>query len=338
MHQTQHTSSERRTSGRLGATSQTIEEAIRRLAAPQHGVVTRRQLLRAGLTPHQVKRRAATGRLRRLHRGVYLAGSALSPHARKMAAALACGPGAVVSHRSAAELWGLLSPRGKRPPVDVTFPRIQRCRRRGVRSFRVRELPATDVTRVEGLPVTTVSRTIRDLAARAARPDRHSTADPRDVEQALARAVRRDLVDPSRLLETIEGSPKRAGAPLLRSLLRKPSGPAFTRSTAEDFLLDLLERGGLPDPETNTKVVGHNVDAVFWAEKLVVEVDGFRFHSSRNRFEEDRRRDQELAAAGFRVLRVTWRQLTEEPHATLVLIAQTLVRAEAEGSGKRTTG
>jgi len=101
----------------------------------------------------------------------------------------------------------------------------------------------------------------------------------------------------------------------------------MTRSGAEERFLDLVRRGRLPQPETNVVVRGHEVDFLWRAERLVVEVDGFAFHASRRSFESDRRRDAELAAAGWRVVRVTWRQVVDEPHATLVCVAQALARA-----------
>lgn len=298
------------------------------LAARQHGVVTRAQLLDAGFTPDMVDGRVAAGRLRPLHRGVYLLGALVGrlepPWAREMAAVLACGPGAVASHESAARLWELFRDvRDRTCCVHVTISGANRGRRPGIRVHRVASLPEGDTALLEGIPVTAPARTLVDLAA---------SLTPRALEQALAEAERRQLTDLEDVMAVLERGSRVRGAPLLRRLIRSRGvGLAFTRSAAEERLLALVRKGGLPAPETNARIRGHEVDFFWRSERVVVEVDGFEFHSSRQSFESDRRRDIRLAATGLRTVRVTWRQLTEEPDAVLVRLAQILAFARVEG-------
>ena len=292
------------------------------LATGQHGVVSRGQLLGAGFTSGDVRGHVRAGRLRSLHRGVYLLGQlvgALEPErAREMAAVLACGPGAVVSHTSAALLWGLLKIRDE---IHVTVPRAARRRRPGICVHRACALTAGETTRLEGIPVTTPARTLRDLSTVVGAPE---------VSRAAARAERRGLVAPGELTAILALHRGRPGARRLRFAIGGEAGPAFTRSEAEDRFLALIRSGGLPAPETNVVIARHEVDFLWRAEGLAVEVDGFAYHGSRRSFEHDRRRDAELAAAGIRVIRVTWRQLVEEPAAVLVRVAQALARARRE--------
>jgi len=301
-----------------------VEGAVFALAAPQHGVVTRSQLLAAGFTRAMVASRLDSGRLRKLHRGVYVLGSLQGPlepdRAREMAAVLASGAGAVLSHRSAAWLWGVLPRPGPAAPVDVTVPARSRTRRPGIQIHRSLGLSPHDTTRVDGVPVTTPVRTLRDLSL---------VVGARDLDRAAARLERRGLIGSTELEALPARHRGRPGARLLRAALPCGEGPALTRSTAEERFLDLVRSGRLPRPRTNVVVRGHEVDFLWPVEKLVVEVDGFAFHSSRRSFENDRRRDAELAAAGMRVVRVTWRQIVREPDATLVRVAQALARGES---------
>lgn len=296
----------------------TIEERIIDASSRQGGLVTRKELLAHGLTPVQIRYRVRMKRLRQVRRGVYLVGPVEPPNLRERAAALCCGPRAVVSHRSAAALWELLPPPGKATPVDITDPGHNR-RMRGIRSHRVAKLGDEDVTVVDGVPITTVARTILDIAA---------TVRERELEQALAQVERRALSSASELLELIARNPKRHGMRTLRALLENEAGPAMTRSEAEERFLALIRNAELPDPETNIAIGRYELDFLWRAERVAVEVDGFAFHSSRHRFERDRRRDAELTARGIRMMRVTWRQIEREPQALLVRLAQILARAQ----------
>lgn len=301
------------------------EARIADLASRQHGLVTRTQLLGIGLTSRVVDGRVKAKRLWPVHRGVYQVGPVVPPHAREMAAVLACGPGAVVSHRSAAALWQLLPRGGESAPVEVTIPRRDRGRRPGIRAHRVPALEAADVAVVEGVPVTTPGRTLLDLAF---------AASSRDLEHAVARAERKQLTSRRELAELIERHPKRRGVRALRALLQDGTEPAMTRSEAEAILLSLTRKARLPRPKVNVTVGRHEVDFLWRRERLVVEVDGFAFHSSQIQFENDRRRDAELAAQGYQVIRVTWRQLVNEREVVLALLVRTLTRAEIRASDR----
>lgn len=285
------------------------------LAARQHGVVTRRQLMRAGSTRHSIEYYLKSGWLELLHRGVYGVGPVLAPHRREMAALLACGPGAVLSHRSAAALWELLPAPPAMAPVIVSTTRNLRGRTSGLRVYRVRGLGADEVAVVRGLRLTHAARTLLDLAA---------SLSLRDLEQAMARADRKGFLDRKSLELLLTRYPRRPGRTRLVALLEGHAGPTLTRSEAEERFLALIRRAGLRHPEMNVVIQGYEVDALWRAERLVVEIDGFAIHSTRAVFERDRQRDRELAAAGLTVLRITWRELTLEPEALLVQLAQNL--------------
>jgi very-short-patch-repair endonuclease len=176
-------------------------------------------------------------------------------------------------------------------------------------------LGSDEHTHLEGFPLTTPARTIHDLAG---------TLISRQLEQVLARADRQRLLDREKIGTLLKRYPRRRGRARLRALLATPDGPALTRSEAEDRFLSLVRKAGLRHPETNVMVNGFEVDALWRAERLVVEIDGFAFHSLPGAFERDRQRDGVLAAAGFRVMRVVWRQLTLEPEALLARLVQAL--------------
>ena len=294
------------------------DDLIVTLAAGQHGVVTRTQLLRAGVPNHVVKHRIACARLQRVHAGVYRVGPMVAPHAREAAAVLACGAGAVLSHRGALSLLQLAPPPADVIPVDVTVVLHDRGRRPGIRVHRVRSLTAEDVTTVEGIAVTAPARTLIDVAA---------TARARELEQALAQAQRRQLVSAEALLERIARHPRRRGMKALKALLLSETPPALTRSEAEERFLALVRKTQLPEPGVNVMVAGFEVDFLWQAAALAVEIDGYAFHSSPRSFERDRLRDAALTALGFRVIRVTWRQIEREPWATVMRVGQALARS-----------
>jgi hypothetical protein len=290
---------------------------IRRLAAEQHGVVARRQLLGAGVSRRQVGRRVADSRLERIRRGVYRAGPGGSAYEREMAAVLATAVRAWISHATAGRIWRLLrGTPGER--IDVTAIRSYRQPGAGVRVHRVSSLGADEVTRHDGLPITTPERTLLDLAP---------VLDAHTLERALARGVRERIVSVSRLKSLITRRSRRAGTRRLRELLAMDAGPAFTRSEAEARFLLLVRRAGLVAPLCNVLVRGFEVDFFWPAERLVAEIDGYAFHASRSAFERDRDRDAALLAAGVRVVRVTWRRLVREPEAVVARIAQALARS-----------
>jgi very-short-patch-repair endonuclease len=290
------------------------DEAIARLAAKQHGAVSRAQLRLAGVGDGAIDRRIRLCRLHRVHRGVYLVGHpAAPPRAKEMAAVLACGTGAVVSHRSAAGLWALLSPdRGS--AVDVTVVDSCARARTGVKVHLARRLEKRDVRRLDGIPVTTPARTLLDLAA---------VVSLDAFERALAEAEARQLVRERDLAEVLSRNGGRRGAGVLRAFL-VGEGAALQRSGAERRLLTLVRAAGLPAPELNVRLGRFEVDLLWRAGRPIVEVDGYAFHGGRAAFERDRRRDAELQAEGLKVMRVTWRQLAGEPDAVVTRLTRAL--------------
>lgn len=256
------------------------------LAGAQRGVITSRQLSGFGVSPSSIKRRVAAGTLHRLHRGVYLLGhTATAPLALELAALLACGPSAALSHWTAAAVWRILA--ATDGPIHVTVP-DRRCRARPGLRPHLASLGETDVTTAQGLRITTAARTLQDL---------HRFLDRQAHERATNEAQ------------------------ILHLVPRDQAEPGVTRSEAEWRLRALLGRAGLRPTATNARVAGHEVDVLFGDPKLVVEVDGYATHGTRHAFERDRRRDADLAAAGYRVMRVTWRQLTREPEAVAARLA-----------------
>jgi very-short-patch-repair endonuclease len=287
---------------------------IASLAGQQRGLVTRAQLLEFGLTRHAIDNWVRSGRLRAIHRGVYLLGLAEPPEgARELAALLACGPGAVISHRSAAALWHLLP--GRPSDVDVTLAGRHCGPKRGIRIHRVRTLDRRDVRQLDTIPITTPARTLLDVAA---------VLPARNLEQAFAEAQARRLVYRSHLASLLARHPTRPGTRVLRQLIAADTAPALTRSEAEERFLALIRNAELPAPEVNARLAGYEVDFLWREQGLVVEVDGFTFHGSRAAFERDRRRDADLIAGGFRVMRVTWQQIVGAPEALVVRLATAL--------------
>jgi very-short-patch-repair endonuclease len=293
------------------------DRAIARIAGRQRGLVTRAQLAEAGLGRGAIAHRVSRGRLHRVHRGVYLVGHRVpAPLATETAALLACGPAAVLSHRSAAAVWQM--PVRALRDVEVSLIAREPSPRPGIRVHRVPSLDPRDRRRRSGLTLTAPARTLLDLGALLA---------PRALEQALAEALAHRLLSQRDLQAALARAPRRRGAAALRALLQREQGPALTRSAAEELLLAIVRAERLPEPESNVRVGAYVVDFLWRGRRLVVEVDGYAFHSSRTAFERDHRRDADLGDAGWRVRRVTWRQLTEDRDA----VARRLRRALASG-------
>lgn len=299
------------------ATRRETELILRELGAAQQGVAARAQLVERGLSVYAVDRLVRVMRLLVRHPGVYQIGPLPLPRATEHAAILAGGGRTRISHRNAARLLGVLDAGTHDQEVEVTMPRRRRRRLAGVRIHRVRDLRDDEVTQVDGLPVTTPARTLLDLAEMEPR---------RAVEQAYATALRLQLVTPDDMREMVARHPGHRGAPLWRAMLAQQDEPAFTRSAAEEKLLSLTRSARLPRPEVNVKVLGHEVDFLWRKERVVAEVDGYAFHASTRSFAADRRRDAELTAAGYRVLRFTWADLGTHRLTTIVRVAQALVR------------
>ena len=263
------------------------------LAERQWGVLTRAQLTGAGLGERGIAEWIRSGRLRRLYRGVYAYGhDRLRLEGRWLAAVLACGPGAVLSHRDAAQLWELRQ--SNAASIDVTVPsRNGRVGRKGIRVHRSGRLAADEVTQSGGVPVTTVARTLLDLA---------------DVvpEQALRRAVTeaeyRNRLDTSSIDAVVQNNPGRRGAQLLEAVEGRRHR---TRSPLEDRFLALLARRGVEEPETGVWIDGYEVDFLWRKAGLVVETDGLAAHATREAVRRDRERDRKLWRAGYRTIRLT---------------------------------
>jgi len=279
--------------------------------------VTRAQLVELGFQPRTIDRRVEAGRLRRVHRGVYAVGPIAGLHAAEMAAVLVGGPGAVLSHRGASWLWRLLPHPAATPALDVTVPARQVKSRPGVRVHCVRGLLQDETSTLKGIPITSPARTLLDLAA---------ALPAAELEQAMAQAERRHLASRARLAALLARYPGRRGTRALRSLLDDPERPALTRSEAERRFLALIRRARLQPPDANVPVGRYEVDFLWRGAGLVVEVDGFAFHSDRAAFEADRMRDAELVGRGLTVIRITWRQIADEPEALLVRLARALDR------------
>jgi very-short-patch-repair endonuclease len=261
----------------------TGDRAIAVLAARQRGVVTIAQLAAAGIGSRAVAHRVARGRLVRRHRGVYQVGPTAAPLSDEMAAVLACGPKAALSHQSAAAIWGF----GQRDRVvHVTVEGDTARSRDGIRVHRTASLNAAVHN---GLTLTTPYRTLRDLSRVLTR---------QELDRAREQAHVLGLVIPD-----------------------DERYPEFTRSEAERRLKALCKAAALPAPRMNARVTGWEVDAFWPAQRLIVEVDGWRYHGSRWAFERDRRKDAARQAAGYRVIRITWRRLRYEPYAVAAELA-----------------
>jgi very-short-patch-repair endonuclease len=292
---------------------------IAALAGCQHGLITTRQLLALGLTKGAIEYRTQIGRLHRLYRGVYAVGHVpVSPYAHALAAVLAGGPGAVLSHASAATLWGI--DKHWRSPLEVTTTRSCRGRRdERLRTHRSQTLTPRDVTDHFGIPVTTPARTVLDNA-------------PRLDDAALARAVN-DLrharyLSLDDLAEVVDRCPPCAAAKRLRAHVARP-GRAPTRSPFEDAFERFAARYGLPEAAINTRVAGHEADIFFPEHRLVVELDGWEFHRDRDQFESDRDRDADRLAAGIATVRVTRDRFDLEPAREAARLHAILARRSA---------
>jgi very-short-patch-repair endonuclease len=285
-----------------------VDALIARVAARQHGVVTYEQLLASGLGPGAIKRRVAARRLQQLWRGVYAFGhQELRPEGRLTAAVLACGPGAVLSHRSAAALWELLPP--WEGPVEVTVAtKAGRQQRRGIRLHCCRRLDPKDLTTKNGIPITTPAKTLVDLNA---------VVRDRLLERAYEQAQVRRLLPPGAVEEALERAVGRRTRALRRLIAIERRTSTVTRSELEERFLALIRRGGLAEPEVNARLAGYEVDFLWRAERRVIEVDGFAYHSTREAASRDRRKDDDLEAAGFGVTRFTADQVLHDPEDTL---------------------
>jgi very-short-patch-repair endonuclease len=280
------------------------DRQLHHAARERHGVLTVAELEQLGLSGRAVRSRAASGRLHRVHRGVYSVGPP-SAKGRWAAALLACGSAAVLSHDSAAALWDL-SP----DPVcvHVNVPERARGTRQGV-SVHGARLDPSEITTREGLPCTTVTRTLLDLAATTAR---------RRVERTVDRAEELRLFDLREIQSLAHRRPGERGTAVLAAVLAEYDGPETTRSAAEARLLAIVQRSRLPQPEVNAWLPlpeggGYRPDFLWRDRRLVIEVDGRTHHARHRAFEHDRRRDRRLALAGYETRRYAAREVLRQP-------------------------
>lgn len=281
-----------------------VDAAVGAVAAKQHGNVTRGQLLALGVDDDAIGRRVEAGRLFRVYTGVYAVGRpAVTPLERASAAVLACGVGAALSHASAMTLWGFW--RSWDTPSEVIL--VGNRRPRGIRVHRSTTLRRREITTQLGIRTTTPARTLIDMS-------------PRLKDKALKRAVNNALTSPwlteDQLAETVAWHPTLAGARRIAALIGHGGighGGTPTRSGWEDEFPAFCAEHGLPAPVMGARVCGYIVDALFVAERVIVELDSWAFHKDRIAFESDRERDAETLAHGFVTVRMTWERSERRP-------------------------
>jgi predicted transcriptional regulator of viral defense system len=295
-----------------------VDRAIGSLADRQHGVVARRQLTKMGVTETVMRERIRRGLLVPLHRGVYAVGQRrLRREGFWMAAVLAVGPDAVLSHRNAAALHELRQANQER--VDVATTRRGRRSQPGIAVHQTRVLHPLEVTVVHGVPTTTVARTLVDLAA---------IVPQRQLAKAVQEAERRQVFD----LRAVEASLQRAknrrgpGHAALRAVLDdfRRRGMQLTNSELEELFLALCDAAGLPRPRTNEWIGDMEVDAVWREQRVAVELDGWAFHRDRHTFHSDREKGNRLTTAGWTVLRYTHDAVVRRPAEVVAQLAPLL--------------
>jgi very-short-patch-repair endonuclease len=298
-----------------------LDAAIWKLVAGQHGVIARWQLLEMGLSGRAIERRIASGRLYSVWRGVYAVGRPqLDQHGRWMAATLACGPTAVLSHSSAALLWGLGSARGG--PIEVTVPRVSPRRRRGIRVHRRHAIRREDLTKHEGIPVTSAVRTLIDEARGLTRPR---------LERAVNEADKLDRVKVDELYAALPSYRGVPGARALRGLL-DPLVFRLSDSELEQKMRERADAAGLPAPETKAWVNGFEVD-FFWPRLgIVVEADGLRYHRTPLQQRRGLERDQAHTASGLRPLRFSHWQIAFEASYVQRILRKTVAAPRFPGA------
>jgi hypothetical protein len=302
-----------------------VDRAVAALGEAQHCVMHVEHLEALGLRPRAVQHRAAAGRLHRVYRGVYslVPPKLLTREGRWLAAVFACGPGAVLSHRSAGVLHGLRD--WGHTKIEVTIRGRSTRSHDGILVHRSKTLTETDVTVVDGIPCTTVARTQFDLAEVVTR---------RELERVFDQAEVMEAFDLGALQDQIARNPTRPAAAIVRSVLEEHYiGRTPTRSELEEAGLAMSRACGLADPETNVFIDpgdGERAiegDLVWRQQRIIIQLDGERFHHTRQAFERDRRNDQRLLAAGWLVIRVTWRQLKNEPERVRRTILKVMAQA-----------
>ena len=285
------------------------------LVRGQHGVVARRQLMAIGYTRREIEQRLHNGRLHHISHGVYVVGRRdLAPHGRWMAAVLVCGEGAVLSHRSAAQLWGI--GHEERGRIDVTVRRRSMIRRTGLK---VRARPSLDASAVVyrfGIPVTHPVQTLIDLA---------TELKPMRLERSVNEADKLDLVDPETLRRALDGYGGVPGVGTLRTMLDRHTF-RLSDSDLEVLFRPLALAAGFPLPLSKHRVLGYETDFFFPDHDLIVETDGLRYHRTPAQQARAVKRDQKHVAAGFRVLRFTHWQIAHAADEVTAVLRQVRAR------------
>ena len=302
---------------RVGASFVNRWLAVAEIAGRQHGIVASKQLAGAQITRRAVAGAVQAGRLHRLHVGVYAVGHVpATPHARWMAAVLACGPGAALSHRSAATLWRIRESESNRTEVSIR-PGSGR-RRPGIAIHRHALRPEDDVTRRDAIPVTTPERTLIDLATQV---------DAEDLARAVREALYRRLTDIPSMQRALDHSPSRP----LRAVI---AGYADTRSHLEDEFMRMLDRYGIPRPSVQYRIDGYVVDFCWPEARVIVETDGWEAHGTRAAFQRDRTQTNDLQLAGYVVLRLTAADVRRRPRRTAAVIRAALAQASSRSRSR----
>jgi very-short-patch-repair endonuclease len=280
-----------------------VEQVLGRLGTSAHGLVRHAELLRADVTVAEIKWRVRTGGLLREYPGVYRIGHrAPSLEARYLAAVLACGERALLCGRAAGYLFGAL--KGLAPPPEVMAPTEKRVK--GIKTRRSRRMDPRDATTFRRIPVTTLPRTLVDLAA---------VLDLDELARACHEAEVRHGTTPAQIETVLERRPNSPGTAKLRAVLR--GDVPVTLSRLEKRFLALLREAGLPRPRTNRPAGGRYVDCRWPSLRLTVELDSYRYHHSRHAWEQDRRREREARARGDEFRRYTWADVYEQPKQML---------------------
>lgn len=294
------------------------ERALSGLANRQHGAISRQQLIVGGLGVRTICRRVEAGQLHRIYRGVYVFGDGrVNRRTEWTAAVLACGEGALLSHRSACSLWGLA--RFRKGPIDVTSATGRQRSRIAVHEGAICN---EDRAVVDRIPVTTVARTLFDFA---------EIADEEGLRSAAEEADRLRILNIPDLEAVCARCPGRRALRPVRRLIDEVRTPHDTQSPLEDRVIDLCREYDLPMPITGATVLGREVDA-FWPDrKLMVEADSWQFHGHREAFERDRVRDASMQTEGYRVIRLTHRRLERERAKVAGQLSRLLGQPSREG-------
>jgi very-short-patch-repair endonuclease len=296
--------------------SPTRDAKLAVLAAKQHGVVAYRQLIAIGFMRGAIQHRLLTKRLHGMYKGVYSVGyPAETAEAWEMAAVLACGRGAVVSHWTAVSRWELLRP--TRGYVHVSVPSDRRVK--GIRIHHVK-LHRSDYTKRNGIPITTVPRTLLDLAA---------VAPLSQLRRATNEAARRGKLNRQAIRDLLDRNPRRTGTKALTAVIAAVDPQTRrSRSDLETAFLALCRKYSIPTPVVNTTVAGLEVDMHWPGTRLIVELDSYRYHRAPAEFDDDRRRDARLKVAGYEVLRISDQWLNTDPRG----VAETVYSLVTSGS------